>query len=62
MSWCAGFSRSFWDAYHKVIPRAPGFRKRHQIYTLYHYLNHYVLFGGGYYNSAASILHDLLDE
>mmetsp|Transcript_992 Transcript_992/g.2829 ORF Transcript_992/g.2829 Transcript_992/m.2829 type:complete len:485 (+) Transcript_992:39-1493(+) len=36
MSWCAGFSRSFWDAYHRIIPRAPGFAKRHQIYTLYH--------------------------
>lgn len=24
MSWCAGFSGSFWSAYHDVIPRAPG--------------------------------------
>ena len=44
---CAGFSGSFWAAYHEVIPRAPGFEDRHQLYQLYHYLNHYNLFGSG---------------
>lgn len=24
MSWCAGFSASFWSAYHDLIPRAKG--------------------------------------
>lgn len=24
MSWCAGFSSAFYDAYHKVMPKAPG--------------------------------------
>ena len=24
MSWCGGFSGSFWDGYNSVIPRAPG--------------------------------------
>lgn len=24
MSWCAGFSSSFWSAYHELIPRAEG--------------------------------------
>lgn len=47
MSWCAGFSGDFWRAYHEVIPRAPGWDDRHALYTLYHYLNHYVLFGAG---------------
>ena len=44
---CAGFSGSFWASYHEVIPRAPGFDDRHQLYQLYHYLNHYNLFGSG---------------
>lgn len=24
MSWCAGFSPAFYEAYHKVLPKAPG--------------------------------------
>lgn len=24
MQWCAGFSGAFWEAYHEIIPRAPG--------------------------------------
>eukprot|EP00181_Compsopogon_caeruleus_P000765 CAMPEP_0184686644 /NCGR_PEP_ID=MMETSP0312-20130426/23398_1 /TAXON_ID=31354 /ORGANISM="Compsopogon coeruleus, Strain SAG 36.94" /LENGTH=331 /DNA_ID=CAMNT_0027141965 /DNA_START=12 /DNA_END=1007 /DNA_ORIENTATION=+ len=62
MSWCAGFGSDFHQAYHDIIPRAPGFEDRHRIYQLYHYLNHYNLFGGGYYNSALSILQSLTNE
>lgn len=36
-----GFSRSFYDAYHKLIPKAPGFEARHRLYQLFHYLNHW---------------------
>mmetsp|Transcript_3873 Transcript_3873/g.11569 ORF Transcript_3873/g.11569 Transcript_3873/m.11569 type:complete len:360 (-) Transcript_3873:259-1338(-) len=60
MSWCAGFNREFWKAYFDVIPKAPGFEERKQIYLLYHYLNHYNLFGGGYYSSCVSILQNLV--
>lgn len=56
ISWCAGFGQDFWSAYHELIPRQPGFEDRHQIYQLYHYLNHYNLFGGSYFSSCASIL------
>lgn len=59
MSWCAGFSGSFWKAYHDVIPRAPGFEERKKIYMLYHYLNHYNLFGFGYYGECESLLNQL---
>lgn len=62
MSWCAGFSPSFWEAYHEVIPRAPGFESRRKLYQLYHYLNHCNLFGGGYYGMADVLLCDLLKE
>ena len=43
MSWCAGFGPAFWAAYHGLVPRAPGWDERHDLYTLYHYLNHYNL-------------------
>ncbi|EIE23853.1 Ketosamine-3-kinase [Coccomyxa subellipsoidea C-169] len=59
MQWCAGFTGDFWQAYHEVIPRSPGFEDRKQLYMLYHYLNHYNLFGGGYRSSAESILRQL---
>ena len=36
-----------------------GFEDRHKIYTLYHYLNHYNLFGGGYLRQAESLLSQL---
>lgn len=39
-----------------------GFADRKQLYLLYHYLNHYNLFGGGYYSSAESILRELTNK
>lgn len=113
MSWCAGFSSAFYDAYFRVLPKAPGqclcpvfalcsvqtltaplsnqaltyrlvaafswwyilacivtvlhayfagFENRKQLYLLYHYLNHYNLFGGGYYSSAEGILRNLTSK
>jgi protein-ribulosamine 3-kinase len=61
MSWCAGLTSSFWDAYREIIPPSPGFNERRPIYELYHYLNHFNLFGGGYRAMAESILHRLTD-
>lgn len=52
----AGFSSAFWSAYHELIPRAPGFEEREQIYLLYHYLNHLNIFGDSYYGQCANIL------
>jgi len=60
MSWCASLNGDFWAAYRNLIPKDPGFEERKQIYLLYHYLNHYNLFGGGYYNQARSILRNLV--
>ncbi|XP_065864741.1 protein-ribulosamine 3-kinase, chloroplastic isoform X1 [Euphorbia lathyris] len=60
MSWCAGFGGSFYDAYFEVMPKQPGFEKRRDLYMLYHYLNHYNLFGTGYRSSAMSIIDDYL--
>ncbi|XP_039292804.1 ketosamine-3-kinase [Nilaparvata lugens] len=55
-----GFNKNFYDAYHKRIPRAPGFEARHKLYTLYHYLNHWNHFGGGYKGTSLSVMRSLL--
>ncbi|XP_075668872.1 protein-ribulosamine 3-kinase, chloroplastic [Castanea sativa] len=60
MSWCAGFGGAFFNAYFEVMPKQPGFEKRRDLYMLYHYLNHYNLFGSGYRSSAMSIIDDYL--
>eukprot|EP00249_Psilotum_nudum_P005783 c19210_g1_i1 orf=157-1104(+) len=55
MSWCAGFSSAFYNAYFEVMPKQPGFEQRRDLYKLYHYLNHYNMFGSGYRSSCTSI-------
>lgn len=49
-------SQAFWDAYFNVIPKAPGFDERLQLYVLYHQLNHYNIFGRSYRGEAVKIL------
>ena len=36
-----GFTSKFYDAYHHLIPKAPGFPTRHKLYVLFHYINHW---------------------
>ncbi len=55
-----GFSGAFYDAYHKSFPLDPGYPRRKQLYNLYHVLNHFNLFGGGYASQAERILDDLI--
>ncbi|XP_035036053.2 ketosamine-3-kinase isoform X3 [Hippoglossus stenolepis] len=55
-----GFNRSFYSAYHEKIPKAPGFAERNQLYQLYHYLNHWNHFGGGYRGSSIGIMKNLM--
>ncbi|XP_016146395.1 ketosamine-3-kinase [Sinocyclocheilus grahami] len=54
-----GFGSSFYNAYHEKIPKAAGFAKRQQLYQLFHYLNHWNHFGGGYRGSSLRIMKDL---
>lgn len=57
MSWCASFTERFWGAYEDVVPReSAGYAERRELYQLYHYLNHYNLFGGSYYYQCENIL------
>ena len=55
-----GFSSAFYDAYEREYPVDRGFRQRKTLYNLYHELNHFNLFGGGYGNSAQSSINKLL--
>lgn len=43
-----GFSTRVWDAYDEAFPLQDGWRERVLLYELYHIINHYNLFGGGY--------------
>ncbi|KAJ1674678.1 hypothetical protein EV182_002787, partial [Spiromyces aspiralis] len=54
-----GFSQQFYDAYHALIPKAPGFDMRLRIYTLYHVLNHLNLFGREYLGQCLGLLDEL---
>ncbi|CAI5766251.1 Hypothetical predicted protein [Podarcis lilfordi] len=56
-----GFSGSFYSAYHSKIPKAPGFDKRLKLYQLFHYMNHWNHFGGGYRGSSINIMRNLVN-
>ena len=43
-----GFDKAFYDAYEKEYPLCVEYGRKKVIYNLYHYLNHYNLFGRGY--------------
>ncbi|HNQ05366.1 MAG TPA: fructosamine kinase family protein [Thiobacillaceae bacterium] len=57
-----GFPRDFYAAYRQAWPLDPGYTRRRDLYNLYHVLNHYNLFGGGYGGQAAAMLEHLLAE
>lgn len=50
-----GFSQYFFDAYNEVFPLPNDWKQRNKLYQLYHILNHYYLFGGGYLQQAVQI-------
>ena len=55
MTMFGGFSRRFYDAYNEVNRLPSDWKKRNALYQLYHVLNHYYLFGGGYGSQAIHI-------
>jgi len=55
-----GFDRHFHQAYESAWPLDPGYEIRKQLYNLYHILNHFNLFGGGYARQAAGMIENLL--
>jgi len=57
-----GFSREFYAAYQHAWPLDAGYATRKKLYNLYHILNHFNLFGGGYLSQAQGIIDTLLSE
>jgi len=51
-----GFDAAFYAAYEELYPLADSHRERLPLYQLYHVLNHFNLFGGGYYEQGRRIL------
>lgn len=59
MGMFGGFSQDFFDAYHEILPKEAGFSERIQLYRLYHYLNHYLIFGLSYRRACLDLLNIL---
>ncbi|KAI0052522.1 fructosamine kinase PKL/CAK/FruK [Auriscalpium vulgare] len=58
-----GIPSSFFSTYHSHFPKTEPveqYDQRGDLYELFHYLNHTVLFGGGYAGSAVGKMDDLL--
>jgi protein-ribulosamine 3-kinase len=57
-----GFPGEFYAAYEHEWPLDPGYRDRRDLYNLYHILNHFNIFGGGYGAQADSLIRSLLSK
>ena len=57
-----GFSPDFYAAYNAAWPLDAGYATRKTLYNLYHILNHFNLFGGGYLSQAQGMIDRLLGE
>ncbi|MGC9385498.1 MAG: fructosamine kinase family protein [Hydrogenovibrio sp.] len=55
-----GFSAAFYEGYNSVFPLDTGYAQRKDLYNLYHLLNHFNLFGGGYGLQAETLMQTLL--
>lgn len=55
MTMFGGFSERFYKAYNEINPLPSDWKERNKLYQLYHVLNHYYLFGGGYGRQALQI-------
>ncbi len=55
-----GFPADFYQGYNQQWALDSGYKQRKNIYNLYHILNHFNLFGGGYGSQANSMIQKLL--
>lgn len=55
-----GFPAAFYQGYHEVFPLDAGYEQRKTLYNLYHILNHFNLFGGGYASQANRMIEQIL--
>jgi len=56
MKMFGGFSDTVWSAYQFSSPLSGKWQERLEVYQLYHYLNHYLIFGGHYGQMALAIV------
>ncbi|MEM6251749.1 MAG: fructosamine kinase family protein [Cyanobacteria bacterium P01_D01_bin.156] len=54
------FPKAFYDAYEASYPLSSGYSLRKTLYNLYHIVNHFNLFGGGYEAQANRMVDELL--
>jgi protein-ribulosamine 3-kinase len=57
-----GFPAGFYEAYRSEHPLDAGYETRKPLYNLYHVLNHFNLFGGGYGTQAERTIGQLLAQ
>jgi protein-ribulosamine 3-kinase len=65
MKMFGGFGGSFLKEYHELCPKTDPveeYEDRVKLYELYHHLNHWAMFGGGYKSGAASIMKTLIKK
>ncbi|MDZ8239221.1 MAG: fructosamine kinase family protein [Nostoc sp. ChiQUE01a] len=55
-----GFPAAFYKGYNEVFPLDKGYEQRKTLYNLYHILNHFNLFGGGYASQANRMIDQIL--
>lgn len=55
-----GFPAAFYQGYNEVFPLDAGYERRKTLYNLYHILNHFNLFGGGYGSQANRMIEQIL--
>ncbi|MGF1537997.1 MAG: fructosamine kinase family protein [Elainellaceae cyanobacterium] len=54
------FPQEFYQAYEAAYPLRPGYPRRKILYNLYHILNHFNQFGGGYLHQANGMIDQLV--
>ena len=55
-----GFPASFYRGYEATFPLDSGYKQRKTLYNLYHILNHFNLFGGGYSSQANQMIRQIM--
>ncbi len=55
-----GFPAAFYQGYNEVFPLDAGYEQRKTLYNLYHIINHFNLFGGGYASQANRMIDQIL--
>ncbi|MDY7013799.1 MAG: fructosamine kinase family protein [Cyanobacteriota bacterium] len=57
-----GFPAAFYRGYNEVLPLNEGYQERKTLYNVYHILNHFNLFGGGYEAQARRMLERVMRD